>query len=242
MSFPLPEPAQWEQWLANCQSIDVSIPQERLPLFQRFYELLLTANQTMNLTRITAPQDFLDRNLLDSLTISPLIPRNSWVADIGSGAGFPALPLAMARPDLEITAVESVGKKCKFIQETAEALGLDNLTVLNLRSEQMARNLEYRERYNVVTARAVASLPTLLELCMPLVKVNGAFIAMKGQNADAELHASRKALQVLSTHHMKTRSFDLEPLQGSRVLVFEKAARTQDAYPRGSGLPGKKPL
>lgn len=242
MSFAQPEPAQWEAWLADCQRIDVSIPEDGLALFQRFYNLLLTANQSVNLTRITAPQDFLDRNLLDSLTLSSLIPEGACVADIGSGAGFPAIPLALARPDLTLVAVESVGKKSNFIQEAVESLGLQNLTVLNLRSEEMARDRRYREQFDVVTARAVATLPTLLELCVPLVKVNGRFLAMKGLNAEAELAASQKALKVLATRFGETRTFALEKLQGSRLLVFEKTARTQDAYPRNSGLPAKKPI
>lgn len=242
MSFARPEPAQWEQWLVDCQAVGVTLPPEILPRFQQFYDLLLTANQSVNLTRITAPQDFLDRNLLDSLTISPLIPEGSTVADIGSGAGFPSLPLAMARPDLTMIAVESIGKKCNFMRETAAALGLNNLTILNSRSEDMARDKQYRERFDVVTARAVAALPTLLELCIPLVKVKGRFIAMKGQNAEVELAASEKALRVLATKHVRTKTFEMEKLQGSRIVGFEKTARTQDAYPRNSGLPGKKPL
>ncbi len=240
--FPQPESAQWELWLNHCRTIGVAIPDERLPLFQQFYDLLLTANQSVNLTRITAPQDFLDRNLLDSLTLSPLIPDGASIADIGSGAGFPALPLAMARPDLKITAVESIGKKCHFIREAAEALQLSNVTVLNLRSEDMGHDKRYREKFDVVTARAVASLPTLLELCIPLVRVKGLFLAMKGLNAEVELDAAQKALKVLATRYVETRTFPLEALQGSRLLAFSKTARTQDAYPRHSGLPGKKPL
>ncbi|WP_373532559.1 16S rRNA (guanine(527)-N(7))-methyltransferase RsmG [Vampirovibrio sp.] len=242
MSFAQPDSAQWDAWLADCQSIEVPVPADRLALFQQFYTLLLTANQSVNLTRITAPQDFLDRNLLDSLTLSPLIPEGACVADIGSGAGFPAIPLALARPDLSVVAVESVGKKANFIQEAAHALGLKNITVLSLRSEEMARDGRYRAQFDVVTARAVATLPTLLELCMPLVKVKGRFLAMKGLNAEVELAASQKALKVLATRYSETRTFGLEKLQGSRLLVFEKTAHTQDAYPRNSGLPSKKPI
>ena len=106
----------------------------------------------------------------------------------------------------------------------------------------MARDRRYREQFDVVTARAVAALPTLLELCVPLVKVKGRFLAMKGLNAEAELAASQKALKVLATRYGETRTFALEKLQGSRLLVFEKTARTQDAYPRNSGLPAKKPI
>lgn len=242
MTFEQPTTAQWEQWLTDCQTIGVTIPAERLPLFQRFYTLLLTANQTVNLTRITAPQDFLDRNLLDSLTLSPLIAGEQRVIDIGSGAGFPAIPLALARPDVTVVAVESIGKKCKFIQEAAEALGLTNLMVLNARSEDLARDGHYRESFDVVTARAVAALPTLLELCAPLARVGGQLIAMKGLNAEAELNASQKAIRVLALRHQQSLSFTLPQLQGSRLLVFEKIARTQDAYPRAAGLPAKKPL
>lgn len=242
MTFEQPTPAQWEQWRATCQALGVTLPPEALALFQRFYTLLQSANQSVNLTRITAPQDFLDRNLLDALTIAPLIATGQRVVDIGSGAGFPAIPLALARPDLSVVAVESIGKKCRFIQETAEALGLSNLVALNRRSEELARDKQYRERFDVVTARAVAALPTLLELCAPLAKVQGRVIAMKGLNAEVELAAAQKALQVLALRHQQTQCFSQEALQGSRLLVFEKVGRTQEAYPRAAGLPAKKPL
>lgn len=233
---------QWSQWQKDCQALNVSITDAQRALFERFYEMLTEANRTVNLTRITALEDFLYRHLLDSLAISPLIPAKAQLADIGSGAGFPSIPLAIARPDLTVTAVESIGKKSKFIQDAQEKLALANLTVLNTRSEDLSRQKDTREGFDVVTARAVAALPTLLELCLPLVKKGGLFLAMKGLSYDEELQASAKALKTLGGQFKEVQVFPHPRLEGSRLLVIEKVARTPDMYPRSAGLPGKKPL
>jgi 16S rRNA (guanine527-N7)-methyltransferase len=232
----------WEQWQADCGQIGVPVTDVRVALFQRFYDLLTEANRTTNLTRITEPEDFLYRHLLDALAILPLIPLDASLADIGSGAGIPAIPLAIARPDLRITAVESVGKKCAFIQSMKESLDLSNLEVLNDRSELVGQKPEYRERFDVVTARAVAALPVLLELCLPLVRVDGQFLAMKGLSYEAELEAAAHALKTLGGCLKEVRTFNHPRLEGSRVLVFEKATRTPKQYPRQPGTPSKKPL
>lgn len=234
--------AQWNAWQHDCQSIGVSVTEAQQDLFGRFYELLSEANRTTNLTRITAPEDFLYRHLLDSLTVAPFIPADASVADIGSGAGIPAIPLAVARPDIQITAVESIGKKCNFIRACQETLNLANLTVLNLRSEDMGRQAGTRESFGIVTARAVATLPALLELCLPLLKKGGLFLAMKGLSYEAELQASANALKVLGGKLLEVKTFEHSRLKDSRLLVFEKTARTPDAYPRTAGLPSKKPL
>lgn len=242
------EAGQWRQWQEDCQSVGVDISEAQQALFARFYALLSEANQTVNLTRITAPEDFLYRHLLDSLTIAPLIPANASVADIGSGAGFPAIPLAILRADIQMIAVESVGKKCNFIHACQEALNLANLTVLNLRSEDLGRKTgaphpqNRREQLDVVTARAVAALPALLELCLPLLKKGGRFLAMKGLNYEAELNASGNALKLLGGKLLEVKTFEHPRLKDSRLLVFEKTTRTPDIYPRTAGLPAKKPL
>lgn len=233
---------QWRQWQDDCQALGVSVSEVQRTQFERVYEHLIEANRTVNLTRITAPEEFLYRHLLDSLTLSPLIPPNARLADIGSGAGFPSIPLAIARPDVTVTAVESIGKKCKFIQDTKDKLELANLSVLNARSEDLSRKAESRETFDVVTARAVAALPTLLELCLPLVRPGGLFLAMKGLSYEEELNASAKALKTLGGRFKEVQSFPHPRLEGSRLLVIEKVARTPDAYPRSAGLPGKKPL
>jgi 16S rRNA (guanine(527)-N(7))-methyltransferase RsmG len=212
--------------------------------FSQLYDRVVTANQTTNLTRITEPEAFAYRHLLDSLLPTPWIPSGSRVADIGSGAGFPALPLALARPDIQLTAIESVGKKARFIQETAQAMGLGSrLSVLAERCESLAHQPAHREQYDVVTARAVAALPTLLEWCLPLVKPGGVFLALKGPGIAEELAASQYALEVLQgevTQIVKTEG--LPQLHGSVLVVIQKTGKTPKQYPRGQGKPSKNPL
>lgn len=232
----------WDQWGEDCALIDVPLSEEQIRAFQCFYELLVEANKTTNLTRITALEDFLYRHLLDSIAVSPLIPNGSKLADIGSGAGIPAIPLAIARPDLQITAVESVGKKCAFIRSAQESLNLSNLEVVNERSEDLGRNPDYREKFDTVTARAVAALPVLLELCLPLTKPGGKFLAMKGLSYEAELEASARALKTLGGQFKQLHTFTHPKLEAARILEFDKTTPTPSQYPRQAGMPSKKPL
>lgn len=238
----LTEHALWDMWQADCQALNISVSAIQRQQFEQFYQLLITANQTTNLTRITALEDFLYRHLLDSLVIAPMILPNAKLADVGTGAGFPSIPLAILRPDLKILAVESVGKKCKFIESIIEALQLASLSVQNVRSEDLGHKPEAREQFDVVTARAVASLPVLLELCLPLLKVDGHFLALKGVSCDEELAVSAKALKTLGGQYLQAHTFPHLKLEGSRVLAFEKVTKTPPAYPRQAGTPTRKPL
>lgn len=222
--------------------IGVPVSESQKALLERFYQDLLVANQTTNLTRITAPEDFLYRHLLDSLSILPLIPEGASVVDIGSGAGFPAIPMALMRPESKIAAVESVGKKCLFMAAEKEKLGLENFTVYNERSENLGQNPAHRGHYDIALARAVASLPVLLELCIPLVKVGGRFLAMKGLSYEPELEASANALKALGAEFKTVHQFEHPRLEGSRILIFEKIKSTPKAYPRQAGTPTRNPL
>lgn len=232
----------WAQWNTACQALGVSITPDVQEKLAHFYELLQAGNRVTNLTRITAPEDFLYRHLLDSLTISSHIPAQAKVTDVGSGAGFPAIPLAITRPDVTVVAVESVGKKCQFIHSVQETLSLPNLQCRHERSETLGQDPTLRQRMDVVTARAVAALPVLLELCLPLVKVGGVFLAMKGTSYESELQASKTALKTLGGRLKDVQTFAHPRLEGSRLLVIEKIAKTPAAYPRNAGLPGKNPL
>jgi 16S rRNA (guanine527-N7)-methyltransferase len=236
------ETTQWTQWRKACHALGIELADHQQSLFQQLYHQLTEANRSVNLTRITALEDFLYRHLLDSLAIAPLLSPSARVADIGSGAGFPALPLAIVRPDLQITAVESIGKKSNFIQAIQTSLNLENLTVLNERSENLGHQKPMREQFDAVTARAVAALPALLELCLPLVRVGGQFLAMKGLSYEAEIEASNTALKVLGGKLLEVKTFSHPKLEGSRLLIIEKTGRTPDTYPRSAGLPAKKPL
>lgn len=233
---------QWNTWRKACQELGVNVSDEQEAQLQRFYDHLIETNKHTNLTRITALEDFLYRHLLDSLTLEPLLPKQARLADIGSGAGFPALPLAIVRPDIQVTAVESIGKKCAFIQEAAEQLKLTDFTVRNERSESLGQDPKLREHFDIVSARAVAALPVLLELCLPLVKMGGAFLAMKGLSYEEELQASTKALKELGGELKEVKTFAHPSLAGSRLLIIKKVRPTPAKYPRTVGLPAKQPL
>jgi 16S rRNA (guanine527-N7)-methyltransferase len=233
---------QWTVWRNAAQELGIEISDAQEMQFKGFYAHLIEFNQHTNLTRITELEDFLYRHLLDSLTLAPLIPQNARLIDIGSGAGFPALPLAIIRPDLSVIAVDSVGKKCKFIEEAAENLKLSSFTVRHQRSEELGQDAQLREQFDIVSARAVAALPVLLELCLPLIKVGGAFLAMKGLSYEGELEASQNALNILGGAVKEVKTFNHPSLSGSRLLVIEKTKPTPRQYPRKSGLPAKNPL
>lgn len=237
---PLHEPATWA---ADCQALGLSLSPEHWQQISQLYTLLLTANAQTNLTRLTSPEAYLYKHILDSLTIINSLPEGAQVIDLGSGAGFPALPLAIVRPDLTITAVESVGKKCRFIQESAAALSLTNLNVINDRAEALGQRSTYRERFDVVTARALAPLPVLLEYAIPLVTYpQGRFLAFKGSQYTQELENASQALKTLHAKLDQTQHVSLEQLPGAVILHFKKTTPTPPAYPRAVGLPAKKPL
>ncbi len=234
-------------WETACKDLELALPEDKDALFANFgrlYDELLAYNEKVNLTRLTEPEDYLYRHILDSLTLMPLIPEGASVADVGSGPGFPALPLAIARPDLTVTAIESVGKKCRFIEEVSETLGLgERFRALNQRSETLGQDPNYREQFDVVTARGLAKLPLLLELCVPLAKVDGMILAMKGtQTYQEELKSAKKAFHVLKADVGGSFFFDHPRLKGFVLLMIDKQEATPDKYPRNAGLPAKQPL
>ena len=203
-------------------------------------QLLAQANQRMNLTRITDPESAWHRHVLDSLTLLPVLQSvdATSLLDVGSGGGAPGLPLAITLPGLTVGLVDSVGKKARFLQETAEALKLDSVRVLNDRAEVLAAlGSPEREAWDVVCARAVGRLPVLLELTIPFLKEGGLLLAIKGQQAAIEIEESRGAL-----HALHARVIDTLATPTGTVVVVEKARKTPKRYPRKSGEPGRNPL
>lgn len=209
--------------------------------FSRFYELLLACNEKFNLTALTERKDVYVKHFLDSLAGEQLIPENSTVAEVGSGAGFPSLPLCIAREDLSFTLIESTGKKCSFLRAVAEELGLGERTeVLCCRAEDAAR-ASLREKFGVCVARAVAPLNTLAEYCLPLVQKGGLFLAWKG-SAD-ELPAAENAIKILGGNTERVVKFALPGGYGQRALVCVRKERpTPATYPRGNGKERRSPL
>lgn len=207
---------------------------------------MLEVNKKMNLTAIKEHEAVILKHYADSLMISPFLAEGSTVIDIGCGAGFPTLPLAIFRPDLKITAVDSTQKRIDYVNNTAELLNLDNVNAICSRAEDLANNPAYRESFDFATARAVAALPVLTELCLPFVKIGGKFIAMKGQKGELEAAEAANAIVKCGGELIKTHSLALYSPNGeSEVRIINeivKISRTPKEFPRHFSKISKKPL
>lgn len=207
---------------------------------------MLEVNKSMNLTAITEENAVILKHYVDSVSISALIPENATVVDIGCGAGFPCLPLAIFRPDVHFTALDSTAKRIDYVRSTAELLELSNVTAIAGRAEEYANKQDFREKFDVATARAVAALPVLSELCLPFVKVNGNFIAMKASQGESEAEAAKNAINlcggapcVITKLCLTSNGTDNDERTVIKIL---KSASTPPKYPRHFSQISKKPL
>ncbi|MBO4980009.1 MAG: 16S rRNA (guanine(527)-N(7))-methyltransferase RsmG [Clostridia bacterium] len=213
-----------------------------LDLLYKMTENMLSVNAVTNLTAITEPREIVLKHLADSLSAARYIPEGASVLDVGCGGGFPTLPLAIARPDLTVTGLDSTAKKTRYVAESAALLGLDNLKTLTGRAEELAHEPQYRESFDVCIARAVASLPILTELCLPFVKKGGKMVAMKAKLDESE---QTRAPQMLGATAFERHEFELIGEQQSEtrlILIAEKQKPTAAAYPRAYAQIKKKPL
>ncbi|MBR6737220.1 MAG: 16S rRNA (guanine(527)-N(7))-methyltransferase RsmG [Clostridia bacterium] len=221
--------------------MNVTITDKQLEKLNIFKDLLLLWNEKFNLTAIKDEKEMFIKHFEDSIKGAFLFPENASVIEIGSGGGFPSIPLMIVRSDLTFTLVESVGKKCEFLKEVIKTLKL-NATVINARAEDLGKNVNYREKFTVSTARAVAKLNTLCEYTMPLVKVGGLFIAYKGYESGEEVLA-KNAIKTLGGKLKTQHDYELSENYGKRtIFVIEKIEKTPDKYPRGNGKERSKPL
>lgn len=209
-------------------------------------ERMLKVNESMNLTAITDIDGVILKHYADSLTISEYIPEGASLIDIGCGAGFPTLPLAIFRPDVKITALDGTAKRIEYVKSTAQMLELGNVNAIAGRAEEYASKPEYRERFDIVTARAVAALPVLSELCLPFAKKNGLFIAMKASQGENEAAAAANAIKICGGAEAITEKISLVGSDGNtepRVIVkIKKTVNTPSKYPRHYSQISKKPL
>ncbi len=215
---------------------------ELIEPLETFSRMLLEKNQVMNLTAITDPRDVAVLHLLDSLALTGLAGlEGRTVVDVGTGAGFPGVPLAIARPSARVTLLDSLGKRVDFLRESCRTLGLDNVECVHGRAEEFAG--ERRETFDLAVSRAVAALPVLCELCLPLVKVGGAFWAMKSVDTEEEISASKTAVKVLGGRIQAVNDYTIPTTEVvHRVVCIQKTAPTPKKYPRRFALIKKQPL
>lgn len=220
-----------------------SLNNEQIEQFNKYMELLLEWNEKINLTAITEKNQIVLKHFIDSLTISKYIKDNSRVIDVGTGAGFPGIPLKIYNNTLNITLLDSLNKRVNFLNEVINNLHLEKIEAIHNRAEDLARNADYREKFDYATSRAVANLSTLVEYLLPFVKLNGNCICMKGPNIDEEIENSKVALKKLGGEIIDIKKFNLPESDIERnIIIIKKIKNTDKEFPRKAGLPAKKPL
>ena len=219
---------------------NINVSQDQADMFDEYFSMLVETNKHLNLTAITEERDVLIKHFLDSALPEKIIPQNATLVDVGTGAGFPSLPLKIVRPDIDITMVDSLNKRVTFLNYICSKLKIKS-TNIHSRAEDFAKN--NREKFDVAVARAVAKMNTLLEYLLPLVKVGGIVIAYKGSNLAEEFMDAEKALEILGGKVVKSIRFDLPNSYGERNLVIiEKIKETPKKYPRDKNQPKNNPI
>lgn len=209
----------------------------------RYSEILREKNKVMNLTAITDPTEIVTRHFLDCAALAPYMPQDGRVLDVGTGAGFPGIPLKIAFPEVEVVLLDSLNKRVKFLNEVIGQLGLSKITAVHGRAEDFARQKDYREQFDLVVSRAVANLSSLSEYCLPYVKVGGRFVSYKSGKLNEELAAAQKAIHVLGGEAKEPVYFQLTGTEDERSFVcIEKGKATPKKYPRKAGTPAKEPI
>ena len=225
------------------EKIGIELSDLQKKQYNRYYELVVEWNQKINLTAITEEEEFYTKHFFDSISLAFFKDYSNIesICDVGSGAGFPSIPLKILYPNLKVTIVDSLNKRIKFLNLVKDELGLTDCNFVHARAEEFGQNKEYRESFEIVTARAVARLNILSELCLPLVKKNGYFLSLKAQKAEEETKEATNAIKILGGKLEKDLNFDIEG-EERHILEIRKAKETPNKYPRKAGTPNKKPL
>lgn len=221
----------------------ILLNEKQINQFYTYMNLLLEWNEKINLTAITKPEEIILKHFIDSMTIAKEIKEEARLIDVGTGAGFPGIPLKIIREDMEVTLLDSLNKRILFLQEVINQLSLTKVEAIHSRVEEFGKNKKYRESFDYATSRAVANLSTLSEYLIPLVKVNGCCISMKGPDIKEEIQQSKKAILLLGGKIEKIHNFQLPKSDIKRnVIVIRKVKQTPPKYPRKPGMAAKEPI
>lgn len=223
--------------------INIQIQNEQIEQLYNYMNLLIEWNEKINLTAITEPNEIILKHFVDSLTISKYINKNEKIADIGTGAGFPGIPLKILNPDNEIILIDSLNKRINFLNEVIKSNNLNKIQAIHARAEEIGHNNNYRGQFDVVTSRAVAKLNVLLEYMLPLVKAGGKCICLKGPNTEQEIDEAKNALDILGGKIIKIEEITLPDSDNKRTIIeILSVKHSPNKYPRNAGTPTNSPL
>ena len=227
---------------SECEKNDVVIKETEYDKFFQYMLGIVDWNEKINVTAITEPKEFLVKHFIDSLTINKYIEDGKKLIDIGTGAGFPGVPLKIANKNLKVTLIDSVNKKLNVIRAISEDINIDKLEIIHTRAEDLANQKEYREQFDFATTRAVSKLYTIVEYMLPFLKVGGKAICMKGPNYEEEIVEAEKAIQVLGGKIERIENIVIDGEIERNIIIISKEKQTPSRYPRGQGKPLKEPI
>ncbi len=231
-----------EELKRKAKQIDIFLEEKQIEKFYQYMNLLLEWNEKMNLTAITDPKEIILKHFIDSLTMANKVKEGETLIDVGTGAGFPGIPLAIVKQEVKITLLDSLNKRVHFLQEVIQVLQLNNIRAVHARVEEFAKNKKEREQYDIATSRAVAPLNVLSEYLLPLVKIGGKCVCMKGSNIE-EIKQAEKAVTLLGGEIKQIEEITLPESDMKRhIILLEKIKQTPSKYPRKPGTPSKEPI
>ena len=232
-----------DQFKKGLSDLNINLTEKQIEQFLKYYEILVETNKVMNLTAITEFDEVIEKHFLDSLSLVRVfdLNRNVKILDLGTGAGFPGIPLKITFPEIDIVLADSLNKRVKFLNEVVETLQLKQVETVHGRAEELAKNKKYREQFDLCVSRAVANLSSLSEYCIPFVKEGGRFISYKSGEIEEEVDQAKRAIHVLGGKLDQVYKFDLHEQKRSFVII-EKVKKTPAVYPRKAGTPTKEPL
>ncbi len=226
----------------ECIKNNINIKEEKIKLFYDYMKYLLNWNEKINLTAIKEEKEFIVKHFVDSLSISEIVGDNKRIIDVGTGGGFPGIPLKLLNENLNVSLVDSVNKKIMVLNDIINKMKLENIEAIHTRAEDLAQNKEYREGFDIAVSRAVSNMNTLVEYLLPFVKIGGYVVCMKGPGYEEELNSSKKAIEILGGKIEDIKELKVSDELDRNIIIIKKIKNTNNKYPRGQGKPLREPL